>query len=551
MINFIDFLTKIIKNDTNFNFVISNSKVKEYDYSIVNSFKIMKENNFKIDDLIKLIVRDYELYKIVNVGNYFNIILKNNFYLKYLEVFKNTNINKKNKKILIDYSSPNVAKEMHVGHLRSTIIGDSIANFLEFYGYDILRINHIGDFGLQFGKIINYILLNNLEEKLEDCNLQELYELSNKMAKEDAVFLEQSQIKTYELQNKINPTYNIHQKICNISRKHFQENYSILGINKNLSEIPESFYQEFIPDMLKELKEYGLLEVEDDRIIIKTKLGKKDGALTLVKSNGGYTYDTTDLCAIKYRSQILKADKILYVVDTGQSEHFQQIFQVAEKLNWIKKNQAIHINFGIIQGEDGQRIRSRDGSTLKLLDFLNESISETNKVIMQKNNINDNDLINKLAIGSLKYADLKNNRTNDYRFSYEKILSFTGNTLTYIMYGYIRVKKILEKRNFFNDIVLDFNELNEKDTDLLKQVFKINDEYKKVDDNYEIHHLCTYLYDLTEKIHNCYKNNRVFDFDSDNKIININKSRIQIFNMVYNNFVTIFKILNIEPLEYM
>ena len=497
---------------------------------------------------------DYDIFTAEKNLNYYKITVKEEYYLNQLNTLPNDIIptTKTPIKIVIDYSSPNVAKEMHVGHLRSTIIGDSIANFYELLGHEVVRINHIGDFGLQFGMMIEYIIDKKLTDNVQSLNLQDLYEKTHSLSKTDNEFLQASQKRTYELQNKIEPAYKIHQEICDMSRIHFNENYKILNI-KNIQEMGESYYQNLIPDMIARLEEKGLIEKENECSIIKTLINKNLTALTVVKSSGGYTYDTTDLCALEYRSQVMKADKILYCIDSGQSLHMSQIFQVGEKMNWIKTNQAYHINFGLVLGEDGKRIKSRDGGTLKLMELFEETLKKTANIVKEKNASLTNEEIHNLGIASLKYAELKSNRLMDYKFSYDKMLSFTGDTMCYIMYANVRLIKIManvekhENENF--DKIIKINELNDKDIDLLKFCFKLPEIIEQVQDTYCLHHLCKYLYDLVSLITALYKSNKVIFFE--NTMYQINYERLSIFKLCKKIIDFVFKVLNVEELTNM
>jgi arginyl-tRNA synthetase len=536
------------KTNTEYDFKISTNKSNNYDYSISNALQ------FK--DILDNLEGDYEFFTVSRYNNFFNIKLSNEFVcnlinnLDFNQIVKKTQLSKN---ILIDYSSPNVAKEMHVGHLRSTIIGDSLANFFESIGHNVMRINHIGDFGLQFGMMVNYIIIHDLIDSIPELNLQELYEKSNKLAKESEQFASEAQLRTYQLQNGIEPAVSIHNAICTKSREHFNINYSILNI-KGLEEVGESFYQKLIPDMVKQLEDAGILEEDEGRKVVRTVFRNKPSLITIIKSNNGYTYDTTDLCALKYRANVLKADKILYVVDSGQAEHLEQVFQVGEKLGWIKPSQTVHVGFGLVLDEKGKRIKSRDGSTLKLLKLFEETIEETSKVIKQKNsNLSDED-IKKLAIGSIKYADLRTNRLIDYKFSYEKMLSFTGNTLCYIMYGYIRAVKILEKYLLHVETIepnVKLEELNEKDFDLIKFAFKLPEYVEKTESGYEINNLCVWAYELVERIQANYKSNRVLNFDSENKLLNYNNSRAYMFKLCVKSLEYVFKVINVDVLPFM
>lgn len=550
MINIIDTVSKILENDIKQSFKLIPCNIVGYDYTIIGLSKDFEFTKLLYDDFEIIKVKIHHNIKLNNnfiVNNFNDLLLQNN----YDDLILKTN---DPKNIIIDYSSPNVAKEMHVGHLRSTIIGDTLSNFYEILGHNVSRINHIGDFGLQFGQIVNYIIKNNLQDNIEILNLQELYVKADNLAKNDEQFKIESQQRTYELQNNIEPTSKIHKEICNKSRKHFNENYSILNI-QNLKEIGESFYQNLIPNMIKELEEKNILEEQDNCKIIKTNIKNKESKLTLIKSNGGYTYDTTDLCAMKYRIQEQNADKIYYVVDSGQSGHFEQIFETSKKINWITKQEIKHINFGVILGEDGTRIRSRDGTTLKLLDLFEETIKQTEIVLRNKNPLISQDDIKSLAIGSIKYADLKTDRKNNYKFSYEKMLSFTGNTLCYIMYCYVRINKVITNYlSYFDNITknIKIEELNDYDLNVIKYISKLPECINKILSNNELHHLTTYLYELVELSHIQYKNNRILDFDPISKVlIKSNDSRVNIFVITKHIMIYIFNILNIKPIEHM
>ena len=530
-------------------------KVLDNKYSVNTKVTIFKAGEYKIygDHLIDF-SGDYDFFIVEKNSNYHKITVKEKYYYNQLKLLSNNIIQttKTPLKIVIDYSSPNVAKEMHVGHLRSTIIGDSIANFYELLGHEVVRVNHIGDFGLQFGMMIEYIIKNNLSENVQSLNLQELYEKTHSLSKLDNDFLQASQKRTFELQHKIEPVYKIHQEICDMSRVHFNENYKILNI-KNIKEMGESFYQNLIPNTIKKLEEKGLLEKENKCSIVKTFINNNFTALIVVKSSGGYTYDTTDLCALEYRSQVMKADKILYCIDSGQSLHMSQIFQVGEKMEWIKPLQARHINFGLVLGEDGKRIKSRDGGTLKLMELFEETIKETKKIVIKNNASFTDEEIHNLGIASLKYAELKSNRLMDYKFSYEKMLSFIGDTMCYIMYGNVRLIKIMqnvakcENDNF--DKIIKTNELNDKDIDLLKFSLKFPEIIEQVQDTHCLHHLCKYLHDLIALINNLYKSNKVIFVV--NTIYKINYERLSILKLSKKIIDFVFKVLNVEQLTHM
>ena len=540
MNNILIHITKILKDTRNINNKIVQSKIAG-EYVIYNSLDVDFSGN-------------YDIFTVEKCNNYYKVIIKDDYYIKELEKLSNSIIKKTEnpEKIIIDYSSPNVAKEMHVGHFRSTVIGDSIANFYEILGHNVIRINHIGDYGLQFGMMIEYIIINNLIENINNLNLQEIYEKTNKLSKSDNNFLQAAQKRTFELQNKINPAFQIHQVICEMSRKHFNENYNILNI-KNLQEIGESYYQNLIPNMILKLEEKNMIDKENGYSIIKTLINNNSTALTIVKSSGAYTYDTTDLCALEYRSQVMKADKILYCIDSGQSLHMSQIFQVGEKMNWIKSEQVFHINFGLVLGEDNKRIKSRDGSTLKLKELFEETLKETAKVVAEKKVFLTDEEINNLGIASLKYAELKSDRESNYKFSYNRMLNFTGDTMCYIMYGNTRliniIKNVSKYENEQSDKIIIVDDLNIKDLNLLKFCFKLPEIINQIQETHCIHHLCKYLYELIVFINNLYKSNKVIHIAND--VYNINYKRLMILKLCKKIINFTFDVLNVKELTHM
>jgi arginyl-tRNA synthetase len=450
-------------------------------------------------------------------------------------------------KIVFDYSSPNIAKDMHVGHLRSTIIGDTLANLYEVLGHEVLRINHIGDFGLQFGMIINYIIENKLTDNISKLNLQEIYTNSKKLFDTDKKFNTKSYEMTVELQKQNPIILDLWKQICDSSKNLYQDIYNKLNI-KNMIEQGESFYYQYFNDLIQELTDKNLLITEEGRKIIKTP----SGILTVVKSDNGFTYDTTDLCALKYRLIHLKADRVYYVVDHGQSLHFKQLFWVAEQLNW-KTNQIIeHISFGIIEGTDGKRIRSRSGGdNPKLKDLLNDAVNETITVFGQKKSelINDVKTIETIAFGSVKYADLSICRTSNYKFSFEKMLAYVGNTLTYNMYNYTRLKSIINKAGIANISNINKMDITEEDYKLIGFMIRLPEVLKQTEDTNMPNYICGYLYDLSELVSHSYNTQICITYNDKHEITNINTSRLLIFALVIQVMDILYSILNINTIN--
>lgn len=551
---------------------ITACKLPNVDFSVNNIGSLFKLNTSTkiLDNLNK--IRGYlqkfseGTYDVEIVKLYLNFSLNRRILYEQINSIlssKNIIIQKNNpKNILIDYSSPNIAKDMHVGHLRSTIIGDCLANLFESQGHGVHRINHIGDIGLPMAMIIQYIISENLVTDLFEnelpLTLQEIYTKGKKLFDTDDQFNKLSYENTVKLQNydDNDNIVKIWKIICNISRKAYQEIYDRLSVN--LTEYGESFYHKYIPLVIGKLNEKELTRKIDGRLIIETT----HGVLTIIKSDGGYTYDTTDVAALWYRLCILDMDKVYYVVDSGQSLHFLQLFEVSKKMGWLRGDKNVeHINFGIVCGTDGKRIRSRKGDTLKLIDLLDYSLKGTDKIMKEKDKTFNDEVIKSLAYGSIKYADLSVGRINDYIFSFERMLSFKGNTLVYVMYARVRILAILRnldrtditKENLIQYISniedTKINELNRYDYELIFHLMTFNDMISKAEVGFP-HYICTYLYSLADMFHNCYMGNRSITFDNE-EIISVNKSRVALYIAILEIIDICFKLLNIKPIDYL
>lgn len=361
-------------------------------------------------------------------------------------------------KVIVEFSSPNTAKEMHVGHLRSTIIGDSIARLFEFLGYDVLRLNHIGDWGTAFGMLIAFIkeTAPDVLTGKQDTDLTHLvtwYKASKAKFDADAEFKKRSQLEVVSLQGGNAESLKAWHIICDISRKAYQQIYDLLDIC--ITERGESFYNPFLKEMVEDLESKGLIEISDGaKCIFLEGFQNREGKtlpLMVQKSDGGYNYDTTDLAAIKHRAEVEKADRIIYVVDAGQGTHFQMVFKAAEKAGYIdpQKTAADHVAFGLVLGTDGKKFKTRSGDTEKLIDLLNTAVDEAKKILIDRKMDLPQDELNALAhnlgINAVKYADLSCHRMGDYTFSYERMLRFEGNTAAFLMYAYVRVAGIKRK----------------------------------------------------------------------------------------------------------
>ncbi|KAJ8922595.1 hypothetical protein NQ315_007625 [Exocentrus adspersus] len=360
----------------------------------------------------------------------------------------------KKHKVLVDFSSPNIAKQMHVGHLRSTIIGDSICRLLEYLGHEVLRINHVGDWGTQFG-----MLIAHMQEKFPDYlakvppinDLQAFYKESKTRFDQDEEFKKRAYASVVKLQSFDPDHKKAWEMICDVSRKEFQKIYDRLDIR--IIERGESFYQSRMEILVKELEAAGYLEEDEGRKILWT-----GGTIpmTIVKSDGGFTYDTSDLAAIKHRLQEEKDDWLVYVTDAGQATHFQLVFEGAKRIGVLDEriHRVDHVGFGVVLGEDKKKFKTRSGDTVKLLDLLDEGLRRALDKLKEKGRdkvLTPEELKQaqeSVAYGCIKYADLSHNRHLDYVFSFDKMLEDKGNTAVYLLYAITRIRSIARNANF-------------------------------------------------------------------------------------------------------
>lgn len=428
-------------------------------------------------------------------------------------------------RIIIDFSSPNTAKEMHVGHLRSTIIGDCLARLFEFLGHDVLRLNHIGDWGTAFGMLIAYMKEEAPEiiegKKSTDLlNLMNYYKASKARFDADPEFKKRSQREVVELQSDNPHNLKAWQIICDISRKAYQQIYDLLDVK--LVERGESFYNPMLADVVADLEAKGLVKLSDGAkcIFMEGFLNRNGDPLPLMiqKADGGYNYDTTDMAAILQRIQQEKADRLIYVTDAGQATHFQQIFKAAEIAGYLdpKKVHVDHVPFGLVLGADGKKFRTRAGETEKLIDLINAAIDHAEKILSERtpdlSTVERKQLAHALGIAAIKYADLSCHRTGDYTFSYERMLRFEGNTAAYLMYSYVRVAGIKRKVGVEIDDIIRKEHIyleHASEIALGLQLSLFDDTLQQLSLNLLPHQLTDYLYTLAEKFNAFFRDCRV------------------------------------------
>jgi arginyl-tRNA synthetase len=466
--------------------------------------------------------------------------------------------------IVVDFSSPNIAKEMHVGHLRSTIIGDSIARILEFQGHQVLRLNHVGDWGTQFGMLITY-LREVAPEALTTANAIDLgdlvafYKKAKARFDEDPEFQATARQEVVKLQAGDADSRKAWQLLCDQSRREFQIIYDLLNIN--LTERGESFYNPFLPAVVSDLETTGLLQEDQGAkcVFIDGFTNREGQPLPLIiqKTDGGFNYATTDLAALRYRIQTDKADRIIYVTDAGQSNHFTQFFQVARRAEWIPENVEItHVPFGLVQGEDGKKLKTRSGDTIRLRDLLDESVVTFRQLLDQRLENEERseteefkaNVAKIVGLSSVKYADLSQNRTSNYIFSYDKMLADKGNTAPYMLYAYARVQSISRKG------CIDFSQIDaseialteEKEFALAKHLLQLEGAINEVATDLFPNRLCLYLFELSQKFNVFYDECPVLNADEPQRT-----SRLVLCDLTARTLKLGLNLLGIEVLDRM
>ncbi len=471
----------------------------------------------------------------------------------------------KPQRVIVDFSSPNIAKEMHVGHLRSTILGDCIARVLEFRGHDVLRLNHVGDWGTQFGMLILYLReaypqALTTADALDLGDLVVLYKQAKQRFDTDLQFQDAARQEVVKLQAQDPDTMKAWNLLCDQSRREFQVIYDRLNVK--LTERGESFYNPYLVAVVDDLKATGLL-VESDgaQCVFLDGYTNRDGdplPLIVQKTDGGYNYATTDLAAIRYRIQTDTADRIIYITDAGQADHFAQVFQVAKLAKWIPENVEItHVPFGLVLGDDGKKIKTRSGEAIKLKELLDEAVDrfrndlearlladsrqETPEFIAHSANV--------VGISAVKYSDLSQNRTSNYAFSFDKMLALQGNTAPYMMYAYVRVRGISRKGG------IDFESLGanapiilneELELTLAKHLLQLDSIVTEVERDLLPNRLCQYLFELSQKFNQFYDKHSVLQAEEPLRI-----SRLVLCDLTAKTLQLGLDLLGIPVLERM
>ncbi|AHG80302.1 Arginyl-tRNA synthetase [Mannheimia varigena USDA-ARS-USMARC-1388] len=461
--------------------------------------------------------------------------------------------------IVIDYSSPNVAKEMHVGHLRSTIIGDAVVRTLEFLGNNVIRANHVGDWGTQFGMLIAYLekMENEHASEMELSDLEAFYRAAKEHYDTDEAFAEKARNYVVKLQSGDEYCLTMWKKLVDITMHHNQENYDRLNVTLSDKDVMgESLYNSMLPEIVADLKAKGLaVEDEGALVVFLDEFKNKDGdpmGVIVQKKDGGFLYTTTDIAAAKYRYETLKADRALVFSDSRQAQHMQQAWLITRKAGYVPENFSLeHPFFGMMLGKDGKPFKTRSGGTVKLKDLLDEAVERADALI----SVRSTDLtaeekaavVEAVAIGSVKYSDLSKNRTTDYVFDWDNMLTFEGNTAPYMQYAYTRIRSIFARAGIDESTLSGSIQLLEpKERSLAVKLLQFEEALNGVAKDGMPHILCQYLYELAGEFSSFYEACPILNAEE-----NVKNSRLRLAALTAKTLKQGLDLLGIKTVEKM
>ena len=461
-------------------------------------------------------------------------------------------------RVVVDLSSPNLAKEMHVGHLRSTIIGDAVARVLEFLGDEVIRQNHVGDWGTQFGMLLAYLEENPAAVETELSDLEQFYRAAKQRFDESADFAEHARALVVKLQAGDSECLRLWKRFNEISLSHCQKVYDRLNVKLTPDDVKgESAYNAELADIVSSLQAQGLLsESNGARCVFLDEFKNAEGnplPVIVQKAGGGYLYATTDLASMRYRSQQLNADRALYFVDQRQALHFQMAFEVARRAGFVHQDMQLeHMGFGTMNGADGRPFKTRDGGTVKLVDLLDEAEQRAYSLVKGKNpDLGEAELrhiARAVGIGAVKYADLSKHRTSDYSFNFEQMLSFEGNTAPYLLYAYTRVASIFRKLGTGMDGLPGSIELkSEQEQALGAKLAQFSEVLNGVGEKGVPHLLCNYLYELAGLFSSFYEHCPILSAQEQT----VKQSRLRLAALTGKTLGRGLELLGLETLERM
>jgi arginyl-tRNA synthetase len=461
-------------------------------------------------------------------------------------------------RVVIDLSAPNLAKEMHVGHLRSTIIGDGVARVLEFLGDTVIRQNHVGDWGTQFGMLLAYMQEQPVDSEAGLTDLEGFYRAAKKRFDESSEFADRARQLVVQLQAGDADCLRLWHRFNDISLSHCQALYDRLGVKLSMADVKgESAYNDDLANVIADLKAKGLLsESEGAQCVFMDEFKNAEGnplPLIVQKAGGGYLYATTDLAATRYRASVLKADRVLYFVDQRQALHFQMVFAAARLAGFVPAEMQLeHMGFGTMNGADGRPFKTRDGGTVKLVDLINEAEERAYSLVKTKNPELDDTELRQIAravgVGAVKYADLSKHRTSDYSFNFELMLSFEGNTAPYLLYAYTRVASVFRKLGKgIEEIGGQISLGAEQEQALAGKLAQFADVLNGIADKGTPHLLCAYLYDLAGLFSSFYENCPILSTEDEA----VRNSRLRLAALTGRTLKQGLELLGLDTLERM
>jgi len=465
--------------------------------------------------------------------------------------------------VVVDYSSPNLAKEMHVGHLRSSIIGDAVVRTLEFLGHRVVRQNHVGDWGTQFGMLLAYLEEQKSEESDTELSrelgdLEGFYRAAKQRFDDSDDFATRARSLVVKLQAGDEDCLALWREFNSVSLSHCQAVYDRLGVSLTPADVRgESAYNDDLAQVVSDLDARGLLsEDQGAQCVFMDEFKNKEGAplpVIVQKADGGYLYATTDLAALRYRAGTLHADRMLYFVDQRQALHFQQMFSLAKRAGFVPEDTELeHMGFGTMNGPDGRPFKTRDGGTVKLIDLLDEAEERAYTLVRDKNPDLDDQALRTIAhavgIGAVKYADLSKNRSSDYIFNFEQMLSFEGNTAPYLLYAYTRVASVFRKAGLdMTEVSGDFLLQEEAEQALAARLVQFGEVLEGVAEKGLPHLLCTYLYDVAGLFSTFYEHCPILSGDNEA----LKQSRLKLAALTARTLKQGMELLGLSPLERM
>lgn len=463
--------------------------------------------------------------------------------------------------VVVDYSAPNVAKEMHVGHLRSTIIGDAAVRTLEFLGHKVIRANHVGDWGTQFGMLIAWLEKQQQENagEMALADLEGFYRDAKKHYDEDEAFAERARSYVVKLQGGDEYFREMWRKLVDITMSQNQLTYDRLNVTLTRDDVMgESLYNPMLPGIVADLKAKGLaVESEGATVVFLDEYKNKEGepmGVIIQKKDGGYLYTTTDIACAKYRYETLHADRVLYYIDSRQHQHLMQAWTIVRKAGYVPDSVPLeHHMFGMMLGKDGKPFKTRAGGTVKLADLLDEALERARRLVAEKNPDMPADELEKLAnavgIGAVKYADLSKNRTTDYIFDWDNMLAFEGNTAPYMQYAYTRVLSVFRKADIDESALANAQVIisEDREAQLAARLLQFEETLTVVAREGTPHVMCAYLYDVAGLFSGFYEHCPILSAENEE----IRNSRLKLAQLTAKTLKLGLDTLGIETVERM